>query len=212
MIDNSSEIWGYCKADECERIQYRAIRYFLGVHKFCPIPALTGDMGWPSCRERRFKAMIRFWNRLVKLSDDRLTKKVFLWDLEQKESGNWSSEIESIMDMCNMLGTFENKTIFPLDTISKNLNSITEEAWVEKCNALPKLRSYRKYKTSYKTEPYVKMFLSKFERSLIAQLRSGILPLKLETGRFRNVKDAVTGRYRKLKIEERRCEFMQKWS
>ena len=42
-------------------------------------------------------------------------------------------------------------------------------------------------------------------RSLLAQLRSGILPLRLETGRFQNIRDENTGHFQKLKVEERVC-------
>ena len=42
-------------------------------------------------------------------------------------------------------------------------------------------------------------------RSLLAQLRSGILPLRLETGRFQNIRDENTGHFGKLKVEERVC-------
>ena len=43
-------------------------------------------------------------------------------------------------------------------------------------------------------ENYVSMQLPKHLRSYIAQIRTGTLPLRIETGRFR-----------KLKIEERLC-------
>ena len=42
-------------------------------------------------------------------------------------------------------------------------------------------------------------------RSLLDQLRSGILPSRLETGRFQNIRDKNTGHFRKLKAEERVC-------
>ena len=41
-------------------------------------------------------------------------------------------------------------------------------------------------------------------RSLLAQLRSGILP---ETARFQNIRDENTGHFRKLIVEERVCTF-----
>ena len=44
-------------------------------------------------------------------------------------------------------------------------------------------------------------------RSLLAQLRFGILPLRIETGRFKNIKDSQTGQFRKLRPEERVCEI-----
>ena len=46
-----------------------------------------------------------------------------------------------------------------------------------------------------------------FSRSFIAQLRLGILPLRIETGRFENLKDSLTGRFRKLKVEVRKCQI-----
>jgi hypothetical protein len=48
----------------------------------------------------------------------------------------------------------------------------------------PKLRTYRTFKTSFSTESYVERNLKRSERSVMAQFRSGILPLRIETGRF----------------------------
>ena len=59
------------------------------------------------------------------------------------------------------------------------------------------------------TENYVKVFMSRKQRTLLAQLRLGILPLEIETGRFRNVKDAVTGNFRKLREDERICKICE---
>ena len=53
----------------------------------------------------------------------------------------------------------------------------------------------------------MKGFLTRQQRSLLAQLRAGILPLRIETGRFNNIKDSVTGKYRKLRPDERLCEM-----
>ena len=48
----------------------------------------------------------------------------------------------------------------------------------------PKLRFYRAFKNE---ESFLKMNLTCFERSHLAQLRLGILPLMIELGRFRNI-------------------------
>ena len=45
------------------------------------------------------------------------------------------------------------------------------------------------------------------KRSLLAQLRCGILPLTVDTGRFSIEKDTETGQMRKLKPDERLCPF-----
>ena len=66
--------------------------------------------------------------------------------------------------------------------------------WKINCAGKPKLRTYISFKTDYKTELYAKLSFSRSKRSIMAQLRSGTLPLMMEVGRFRN-----------LKIFERQC-------
>ena len=63
------------------------------------------------------------------------------------------------------------------------------------------------FKTDIYVEPFVCNCLSRYKRSLLAQLRCGILPLRLETGRFVNVRDDETGRLRKLTVNERLCQI-----
>ena len=48
----------------------------------------------------------------------------------------------------------------------------------------PKLRSYVKFKSEYKTESYIVNIRNRCQRSIIAKLRCGILQLHIETGRF----------------------------
>ena len=49
---------------------------------------------------------------------------------------------------------------------------------------VPKLRTYVMFKTSYSPEKYVLLNLKRNERSMLAQFRCGILPLRIETGRY----------------------------
>jgi hypothetical protein len=46
VMDYCSGIWGYGNYDICNKIQQRAIRYYLGVHSKAPILAIEGDTGW----------------------------------------------------------------------------------------------------------------------------------------------------------------------
>ena len=74
-------------------IQNRAIRFYLGVHKFSSNLAINGDMGWEFSSVRRKIEMLRFWNRLLTFDDNRLTKQILFWD-KRLCSNNWSYEIK----------------------------------------------------------------------------------------------------------------------
>ena len=60
--DYAAEIWGYKHFSHCNNVQNRAMRYYLGVHRFAPIASLQGDFGWLRPRLRRYKIMLNYWN------------------------------------------------------------------------------------------------------------------------------------------------------
>ena len=153
--------------------------------------------------------MLRYWNRLVKMSDDRLTKKIFIYDYEQSRNGcrNWCSDVECILDDINKFEPYLDKSECLLEEAQNRLSRNCEEIWLEKCRNMPKLRTYILLKSSLKTEEYLTTFMTRSKRSLFAQLRFGILPIRIETGRFKNIRDAESGQYRKLKPDERLCEI-----
>ena len=59
--------------------------------------------------------------------------------------------------------------------------------WLSTIQIKPKLRFYKLFKDSFTVEKYLSINLSSSERSLLAQIRLGILPLHIETGRFNNI-------------------------
>ena len=63
-----------------------------------------------------------------------------------------------------------------------------QEKWYQAIQTKPKLRFYKLFKTKLNVENYVLYNLEPIQRSLTAQLRAGILPLFIETGRFYNIK------------------------
>ncbi len=58
IIDYRSGVWGYENSEAGDKIHFRAIRYYLGVHPKTPLLALEGDMGWNSCKIRQHINMI----------------------------------------------------------------------------------------------------------------------------------------------------------
>ena len=148
--------------------------------------------------------MIRLWNHLITLDADRLPKKVFLWDYNIQNK-NWSSDVEQLFDWLRLENIFEESKFCDLDVARDRIQEFLQSEWESEVHSKPKLREYIKFKETFHTESYLKVFLPKHKRSLIAQFRCGILPLHIETGRFKNITDPDTGKIRKLKAEERIC-------
>ena len=136
-------------------------------------------MGWLKPTYTRKISIIRFWNRLSKLSDDRLTKHIFKWDY-CKCSDNWSENVKTIFEECEMSDIFTRKELCNIRLFKENMYKLNQEQWVHDLTSKPKLRTYRLYKSILEPEPYITTFMLKYERSMVAQFRAGVLPLTIK--------------------------------
>ncbi|MPC96497.1 hypothetical protein E2C01_091759 [Portunus trituberculatus] len=76
--------WNESEFDKLEEGQNRIGRMALNAPKYTAVEALRGDMGWSSFRERLVKATLRYKVRLERMDDERIVRKVYLWN----ESGS----------------------------------------------------------------------------------------------------------------------------
>ncbi len=74
ILEHASEVWGYKDYIKCEWVQQRAACYYLGAHSKTPILTLNGDMGLLSTKLLRHIKMTKYWNILINMNDNRLTK------------------------------------------------------------------------------------------------------------------------------------------
>ena len=190
-MDYSSAIWGTKNIDCMEYVQRRAIRFFTGVHRLSPIPGYIGDMGWNSNRIRWKVEIIRLWNRLINTNDNRVVKKVLLYDINahlDNNKDNFSAQVKQICCDVNLKECFTNKTNIDLTTVRNVLFEKFSCDWLNSTKNMSKLDIYCNIKSDLKVEKYLELNISRYEKSLLSQLRYGVLPLRVETGRFVNEK------------------------
>ena len=135
VIDYCSGIWGFKQFNKIDTLQSRAIRYFLGVHRFTPILAINGEMGWTLSIHRRWVNMIRLWNRLISMDDNRLTKCVFNSDYTATGK-TWCSDLKNLLHQVNMQQSFENKQIVNLEHVKNLFNNKHQQEWNEKLHTV----------------------------------------------------------------------------
>ena len=110
VIDYCSGIWGFKQFNKIETLQNRAIRYFLGVHRFTPILAINGEMGLTLSIYMRWVNMIGLWNSLISMDDKRLTQCVF--NIDYTATGKaWCSDLTHLLHQVNMQQSFKNKLL-----------------------------------------------------------------------------------------------------
>ena len=121
-------IWGLNPATPINNVQNRAMRYFLGVHKFAPNAAIIGDMGWNSPILERKICILRLWNRLCNMPNHRMTKQIFLNDY-YKCLNNWSSDIKQIFTELNLETAFTDLCPCDLDVATLKFKDLQNSLW-----------------------------------------------------------------------------------
>lgn len=190
VSDYGAEVFGYHEYLALERLHSRAIRAFLGLPRNTPNAGLRLELNWMEPRSRTQLRMIRMYHRLVMMQNDRLTKRVFLWDLKLTSSqsiSTWSKEVKDILSRNNLISTFSLNT-FNLKLIIDSLKSSLKQKDLAKLHAevqnSPKLRTYVNVSGDATPKAYLSKPLSFIQRKYMAKLRLGILPLRIETGRY----------------------------
>ena len=186
-----SEVYGFGRYDALFKLYLRAARSYLGLPKTVTSFGLVSEINWLLPQYKTQIKMVRFLGRLYSLPNSRLLRKVFDWDCRLNETGaisTWSSEVKDILHSNNMSIIFDTKQTFHVKSIIANLRSSMElkqrELVKKECASKPKLRTFISFKDYDNLSPHIGKALSFIERKTLSKLRLGILPLRLETGRF----------------------------
>ena len=190
IADYGGEVFGYNLFDSALKIHLRAARAFLGLAKTAPIPGILSEFNHILPQTRNNLKMVRQYHRILKMSSNRLTRRVFNWDknLNDTVQATWCSEVQNIFSANGMEDVFQSGTVFDLkSTIEKLKASMLKAQQVSleaQCAAKPKLRTFIKFKDFYTTPCYVSKPLSFIQRKFMAKIRLGCLEIRMETGRY----------------------------
>ena len=91
-MDYCVGIWGFKSYLKCNTVHNRSIRAYLGVHNKTSNLAIRDEVGWVEPDIRGKLGTIRMLARLISMDDNRLTKRVFLWNYNQQHG--WCSELK----------------------------------------------------------------------------------------------------------------------
>lgn len=182
ILDYGAEVTGFRMHQSLIDVQNRAARYFLGVNRFCPLPCLNMELGWLSSLRRRNLSVIRFYNRIQKMDSDRLPKRLFV--NTKQNTVCWANRIKGLLDELYLGHYWETNSVIPEDIYTMMVREKCKEELFAAIDQKVKLRTYRTFCVGLTPSAHVKCNMNKSTRSLLSQLRCGILHLRIETGRF----------------------------
>ena len=127
-------------------------------------------MGWTPPLVRRQLNCLRLWNRLLEMSENRLTRRIFIWDYT-KCRNNWWHEVRNILKSTEFgdkyLSALNNtqNAIISIDTAKDKLMRKHKHKWGNDVASQTKLDNYKIMTHEFGAEEYVKFVMSKKLRS-----------------------------------------------
>ncbi len=97
---------------------------------------------------------------------------------------NFVSNVKQILCQIKLKEYYNDMNMVDIDYARKCLMEGVGSEWEKSASTKSKLELYNSIKTKFGVEKYLLLNIDKYEKSLLSQLRYGILPLRIETGRF----------------------------
>ena len=128
---------------------------------------------------------------MLSMDDTRLTKQIFLWDRDLNRRNivtSWSGEVRGVFQISNAIDTYDSSSLFDIKLfvadMRKSLTSLQNDYLQAECSEKPKLRTFMLFKEFQVSPAYIYKPLSFFHRRMMAKLRLGCLPIRVETARY----------------------------
>ena len=134
------------------------------MHKYTPTLALTADFGWLDMKYKYNLNILKFYNRLLSMNNDRLTRQAFEADQNHMSSTSWSGIVKQILSDIGKERNIENFKKIDINFANEKFKELTNREFQENVEIKPKLQSYNVFKRHVETEKYVTANLSRYER------------------------------------------------
>ena len=123
VLDCSCAVWQHADCNKIDQVHNKAMRVFLGLHRFSPILGLEGELGWEPCFIRRYTELARYWNKLILMEPTRITKQMFMYDYQGKFKRSYCNEVMTMLDSVKLKPIYDNQLAIPLGLLNRKMFS-----------------------------------------------------------------------------------------
>ena len=184
VISYGCEIWGNQNWDETERIHLYFCKLTLGVKPSTPTDGIYAELGrYPLTIFRKFQ-MVKFAIRISNLNGSRYANKALKVLIEDDMKGhyNWFSQVTDIIKSTDIVDENDNNESIKKKIVENYNHSLSER--INNCDQGKKLRTYRKFKSDIKFEPYLDTIENSNLRKSLSKFRLSSHDLEIRRGRY----------------------------
>jgi len=187
-----SEIWGLSQYDELERCHYYACKRFMCTKQNACNYFVLGECQRYPMYITTYKRCIKYWLKILNMSDTRYVKKCYNMMLMDDANGrlNWVSKVRNCLCQHGFGYVWQNQYVQSessfLRQFVKRMMDMFVQNWHASINSNAKLESYCMYKNVFTYEPYLDVLNIRKFRSVYVNFRTSCHNLEIERGRYSN--------------------------
>jgi hypothetical protein len=188
ILSYSSEVWGYTKSKEIERIHLKFCKRILNVRTSTCNASIYGELGRYPLYINRYVRIIKYWCKLIN-TDNIILKSIYelsVYDC-QKGLNNWVTNVKNMLDMYGFSEYFINCDridckLWP-GMFKRRVIDNYIQMWHGSVENSSILDLYKNCKTVIAYEYYLDL-MPKNLRFYVTRIRISAHALRIQTGRY----------------------------
>ena len=193
ILTYGAELWFPHNANDIEIVHTKFCKYVLKLPWQASNAFVRGELGRFKLNCYYILKPIRYWLRLLEMSDTRMHKQFYKCQYKWAENGDtcWALHIKNILFQSGFGYAWlnqgvGNKTMF-LSEFRQKFKDVSLQIWNEEIRESSRLSNYRLVKINFGIEPYINSIDNLYSRSLLLRFRGGILPLLCNKGVYYSI-------------------------
>jgi hypothetical protein len=184
----ASEIWGFTKSADIERIHLKFCKRLLNVRLNTSTPGVYGELGRYPLYIARYVRIFKYWCKILS-TDNIIIRKVYEQDLIDCKNGfkNWVSQVKQMLCNYGFADSFELQTSInvknSMQIFKQRLIDCFVQEWFGNIENTAVIENYKVFKTQFAYEEYLNVLPCNL-RYYITRLRLSAHSLRIQTGRY----------------------------
>lgn len=184
-----SEIWGFHKSPDIERVYLKFLKQILGVKQQTCSTAVYGEFGvFPLYIVRKIR-IIKFWYKIKNMPDSTMYKLMMLQGRNNTLLNSWSCNVKKLLDDLGFSYLWNCDRISEMNVklIIQRIHDQYLQQWLSELGSSSKLDYYREFKLNFIQASYLNTVNVEAHMKALARFRCSSHNLEIEEGRYRNI-------------------------
>ena len=198
ILTYGCELWGLNDFIEVERVHTTCFKRFLNVSTHCANITLYADTGRLPLSITTKIRCVKYWLRLMRLSDSRICKQAYvsLMLLSEQGSKNWVSDIKVLLETngFGIVWLFKGvgSEILFIKAFKQRLIDCYKQSWHDKLSSSEHFKTFLSFKSIIMKESFLSdINFNKSLRNVVVRFRLGVSRLNCHRYRFYSNKNLL---------------------